>query len=57
MTSGQAVQLMISEELNNPRANTLDSWTNLITLYEAWNKPEIVKEWLAKQPQSEALRE
>jgi hypothetical protein len=25
----------------------------LIALYEAWNKPEKVKEWPAKQPQKE----
>jgi len=35
----------------------LESWNNLIELYEAWNKPEKANEWRAKLPQTEAVRE
>jgi hypothetical protein len=48
---------MISEELNNPSANTIDSWTKLIALYEAWNKPEKANKWSVKLPQTEAMIE
>jgi hypothetical protein len=30
---------------------------NLISLYEAWNKPEKAKEWRAKLPKIEAVEE
>ena len=46
---------MISVELNNPWANTIDSWTKLIALYEAWNKPEKAEEWRTKLPETEAV--
>jgi hypothetical protein len=29
---------------------------NLITLYEAWNKPEEAEEWRTKLPKTEAER-
>jgi hypothetical protein len=29
----------------------------LVSLYEAWNKPEKAKEWRAKLPQTEAVEE
>jgi len=48
---------MISEELNNPWANTIDSWTKGTDLYEVWSKPEKANQWRAKLPQTEALRE
>jgi hypothetical protein len=48
---------MISEELNNSWANTIDSWTKLITLYEAWNKLEKADEWRTKLSQIEAKTE
>jgi hypothetical protein len=35
----------------------LESWKNLIDLYEAWNKPEKVEEWRVKLPQTEASEE
>jgi hypothetical protein len=35
--------------------HTLESWHNLINLYEAWNKPEKAEEWRAKLPQTEAV--
>jgi hypothetical protein len=31
--------------------------SNLINLYEAWNKPEKAEEWRAKLPQMEAVME
>jgi hypothetical protein len=31
--------------------------SNLINLYEAWNKPEKDEEWRAKLPQMEAVME
>jgi hypothetical protein len=36
------------------RELTDDSNTTLITLYEAWNKPEKTEKWQAKLPQTEA---
>ena len=42
-------------KLGDTHPHTLESWHNLIDLYEAWNKPEIAKEWRAKLPQTEAL--
>jgi len=33
----------------------LESWHNLVDLYEAWNKPEKAKEWRAKLAQIEDL--
>ena len=35
--------------------HTLESWHNLIELYEAWNKPEKANEWRAKLPKSEVV--
>jgi len=44
-------------KLGDKHPHTLESLNNLIDLYEAWNKPEKAKEWQAKLPQTEALRE
>ena len=35
---------------------TLESWHELINLYEALNKPEKAKEWRVKLPQVEKIR-
>jgi hypothetical protein len=43
------------EDTTHP--HTLDSWNNLINLYEAWGKPEQAEEWRAKLLKIEALRE
>jgi len=36
---------------------TLESWHNLIELYEAWNKLEKADEWRAKLPQTKVAEE
>jgi len=41
-------------KLGNTHPHTLESLHNLITLYEAWNKPEKAEEWRAKLPKTEA---
>ena len=43
-----------SEELNT-HPHTIESWHNLIELYEAWDKPERAKERRAKLPQTENM--
>jgi len=35
----------------------METLNQLITLYEAWNKPEKAEEWRAKQPQTEAAEQ
>jgi len=37
--------------------HTLESWHNLIELYEAWGKPEMAEEWRKKPLQTEAVDE
>jgi hypothetical protein len=37
--------------------HTIESWHNLIDLYQAWNKSEKAKEWRAKLSQTEAVEE
>ncbi len=44
-------------KLGDSHPHTLESLNNLIELYEAWNKPEKAKEWRAKLPETEAMRE
>ncbi|MHC4539666.1 MAG: hypothetical protein ACYTEK_18495 [Planctomycetota bacterium] len=44
-------------KLGDSHPRTLESWNNLIALYEARNKPEEAKKWRAKLPQTEAGRE
>jgi hypothetical protein len=44
-------------KLSGTHPHTLESYNNLIALYEAWNKPEKVKEWRAKPAQSEDFEE
>ena len=35
--------------------HSIESWNNLIELYEAWNKFEKAEKWRAKLPQTEAV--
>jgi hypothetical protein len=44
-------------KLGDTHPHTVESMNNLIPLYNAWNKPETVKEWRAKLPQTEAKTE
>ncbi|MHC4582889.1 MAG: tetratricopeptide repeat protein [Planctomycetota bacterium] len=39
-------------KLGDTHPHTLESWNNLIDLYEAWDKPEKAEEWRAKLPQT-----
>ncbi len=44
-------------KLGDTHPHTLESWNNLIELYEAWNKPEKAEEWRAKLSQMEDIEE
>ena len=44
-------------KLGDAHPDTLESWNNLVELYEAWNKPEKAQEWRAKLPQMEDSEE
>jgi len=44
-------------KLGDTHPHTLESWNNLIDLYEAWNKPEKAEEWREKLPETEAAEE
>ena len=44
-------------KLGDNHPHTIESLNNLITLYEAWNKPEIAKEWRSKLQKPEAVTE
>ena len=44
-------------KLGDTHPHTLESWNNLIELYEAWGKPEKAKEWREKLPKTEAVDE
>ncbi len=44
-------------KLGDTHPHTLESWHNLIDLYEAWVKTEKTEEWRAKLPQTEAVEE
>ena len=44
-------------KLGDTHPHTQESLNNLITLYEAWNKPEKVEQWRAKLPQIETVEE
>ena len=44
-------------QLGDTHPHTLDSWNNLIDLYETWGKPEKVDEWRAKLLRTESLKE
>ena len=39
-------------KLGDTHPHTIESWHNLIDLYEAWDKPEKAYEWRAKLPES-----
>ena len=40
-------------KLGDTHPHTIESWNNLIDLYEAWGKPEKAEEWRAKLTQIE----
>jgi len=42
-------------KLGDTHPHTLESWHNLIELYEAWSKPQKAEHWRAKLPQIEAV--
>jgi len=42
-------------KLGGTHPHTLESWRNLIELYEAWDKPEKTEEWRAKLPQTKTV--
>jgi len=44
-------------KLGDTHLHTLESWHNLIELYEAWDKPEKAAEWRAKLPQTDAVKQ
>jgi len=44
-------------KLGDTHPHTLESWNNLIELYEAWGKSELADQWRAKMPQTEAVNE
>jgi hypothetical protein len=37
--------------------HTIESWNNLVDLYEAWNKPEEAKKWRGESVQIEDYEE
>ena len=41
-------------KLGDTHPHTLESWHNLIDLYDAWNKPDKAQEWREKRPQTES---
>ena len=41
--------------LGDAHPDTLESWQNLIDLYEAWNKPDEAERWRSRRPQTEAV--
>ena len=42
-------------KLGDTHPRTLESWNNLIELYEACDKPEKANEWRAKLPETDAV--
>jgi hypothetical protein len=38
-------------KLSDEHPDTVESWNNLIGLYETWGKPEKANEWRAQLPQ------
>ena len=42
---------------SDPLPHTLESMNNLITLYEAWGKPEQAEEWREKLPQTKTVEQ
>jgi len=44
-------------KLGDTHPQTLESWHNLIEIYEAWGKPEKAKEWRAKLPETETIEQ
>ena len=44
-------------KLGDTHPHTLESWQNLIELFEAWDKPEQAEEWRAKLTETEAVEQ
>ena len=44
-------------KLGDTHPHTLQSWNNVIELYEAWEKPGKAEEWRAKLLQREAVEQ
>jgi hypothetical protein len=44
-------------KLGDQHPHTIESLNNLITLYEAWNKPEKAEKWRAKLPHTEVVEQ
>jgi hypothetical protein len=44
-------------KLGDTHPHTVESWNNLIELYEAWDKLEKAEEWRAKLPHTEVVEE
>jgi hypothetical protein len=44
-------------KLSDTHPHMLESWNNLIELYEAWNKPEKAEQWRTKLPKTEAVEQ
>jgi hypothetical protein len=42
-------------KLGDTHPHTLETWKNLIKLYETWGKPEKAEEWRAKLPKTEVV--
>jgi tetratricopeptide (TPR) repeat protein len=42
-------------KLGDTHPHTLESWNNLIDLYDAWNKPEKAEEWREKLAQMDGF--
>ncbi len=49
------IEILPSEQSTHPL--TLESWNNLIDLYEAWGKPKEAEKRRAKLPQTETADE
>jgi hypothetical protein len=44
-------------KLGDTHPHTLESWNNLIDLYESWDKPEKADQWREKLQQTETVDE
>jgi hypothetical protein len=53
----KTLNLSATVTLGLEHPHTLESWKNLIELYEAWGKPEKANEWREKLPHTEAVDE
>jgi hypothetical protein len=56
-SDGHSAALHVRLKLGDTHPHTLESWHNLIDLYEARGKPGKANEWRAKLQQTEAVEE